>query len=261
MSSKELTLTIVIPVFNEQDYLAGCLDSIAAQSEAPDEVIVVDNNSADRSVEMARSYKFVKVINEPKQHQSFAQATGFNAASGDILGRIDADSLLPPEWVAKVKRAFSNEAVVAVTGGPDPYDAPLKWLAIGIFNWYTFMVRLIIGHRILWGANCAIRKSGWQKVKSNVLLRPDIWEDYDLAFCLSHYGKIKYVRGLRVGVSVRSMHTSFKAHVSYQFRSVRTFYLRASIPQLALFILLWTTTFLVYPFAAFDDWLLSRRAA
>lgn len=257
--SKSLTLTIVIPVYNEEGYLKACLDSIAIQTVKPDEVIVVDNNSTDKTVKIAEKYKFVKLLHEKRQHQVFAQATGFNHAIGDILGRIDADSVLPPDWVYKVKKALEDNRIVAVTGGADPYDVPAKWAGIAIFNWYIFMVRLIIGHRILWGANCAIRKSGWQEVKNKVLMRPDIWEDYDLAFCLSGYGKIKYIRGMRAGVSFRAMHTTFARHVSYQFRSVRTFYYRANFLRLALFTLLWTTTFLVYPFAAFDDWLFSLK--
>ena len=257
--SKLLTLTLVIPVYNEERYLKACLDSIVNQSVLPDEVIVVDNNSTDRSVEIAKSYKFVKILHETRQHQVFAQAAGFNAAKGDIIGRIDGDSVLPQDWIVKVQEAFSDGQIIAVTGGADPYDVPLKWVAIAIFNWYTFMVRLILGHRIIWGANCAIRRLGWQKVKNGVLMRPDIWEDYDLAICLSKHGKIRYVRNLRVGVSLRSMHTSFAKHINYQFRSVRTLRIRSNLLQLLLFILLWSTTFLVYPLAAFDDWLLKLK--
>src|SRR6266404_9608138 len=106
MLSKTLTLTIVIPAYNEQGYIKACLDSIKNQSEAPNEVIVVDNNSTDKTVEIARKYSFVKVIHEKRQHQVFAQAAGFNLAKGDIIGRIDADSVLPADWVRKIKAAF-----------------------------------------------------------------------------------------------------------------------------------------------------------
>ena len=59
MSAKnKLTLSIVIPVFNEQRYIKACLDSIAAQTVKPDEVIVVDNNSTDKTVQIAKKYKF-----------------------------------------------------------------------------------------------------------------------------------------------------------------------------------------------------------
>ncbi len=260
MSNKSLTLSIVIPAYNEERYIGACLDSIAAQTITPDEVIVVDNNSIDKTVSIAQKYRFVKILYEPRQHQVFAQATGFNAAKGDVLGRIDADSILPPDWTEKITKAFeSDAALVAVTGGADPYDVPAKWLGSVIFHGYIYVAGVVAGHRLLWGSNCAIRADGWRKIKHKVMMRPDIWEDYDMAFCLKHHGKIGYIPGNLVGVSFRAMHTTFSRHFSYQLRSVRTFYYRANILRTALFCLQWTTAVIVYPLAVFDDWLLKRR--
>ncbi|MEX2007061.1 MAG: glycosyltransferase family A protein [Candidatus Saccharimonadales bacterium] len=259
MKEKPLTLSIVIPAYNEENYIGACLRSIAAQTDEPNEVIVVDNNCSDNTVKIAKSFVFVRVIKEKWQHQSFAQATGFNASSSQILGRIDADSILPPDWVSKVKQAFLDKNVIAITGGASPYDMPAKLVGTAIFHGYIYLAGLIGGQRMLWGSNCALRRSSWRAINNKVLLRPDIWEDYDLSFCLKNFGRIRYVPRLVVGVSFRAMHTSFRRHVSYQFRSVRTFYFRANPFRLSLFILLWSSTFLVYPFAAVDDWLLSLR--
>lgn len=262
MSNNLLTLSIIIPVYNEEGYIGACLDSIAAQTHRPHEVIVVDNNSTDRTVEIAQEYSFVKVIHETRQHQVFAQATGFNAAKSDILGRIDADSILPPYWVEKIIKAFVNDPkLMAVTGGADPYDVSLKRVASAILHGYIYLAGLVAGHRLLWGSNCAIRASGWQKIKNQVMMRPDIWEDYDMAFCLGRYSKIGYIHKNLVGVSFRAMHTTFRAHVSYQLRSVRTFYHRTNILRTALFCLQWTTILIIYPVAALGDWLLKRREA
>lgn len=260
MPKKTLTLSIIIPVYNEENYIGGCLDSIAGQTLKSLEVLVVDNNSTDRTVEIARKYPFVKILKEKRQHQVFAQATGFNAASGEIFGRIDADSILPPDWVTKVTKAFAGDPkLVAVTGGADPYDVPAKMIGSAIFHGYIYLAGIVGGQRMLWGSNCAVRASGWQKITNKVMMRPDIWEDYDMAFCLRPYGKIGYIKDNLVGVSFRSMHTTFARHVSYQFRSVRTFYYRANPLRLALFVLLWFWTFPVYPLAALDDWLLKQR--
>ena len=259
MSNKSLALSIIIPAYDEEDYIGACLDSIAAQTAKPLEVIIVDNNSTDKTVQIAKEHQFVKILHEKRQHQVFAQAAGFNAARGDILGRIDAASILPKDWVEKVTAAFvADQKLVAVTGGADPYDVPLKWLGSAIFHGYIYLAGLIGGQRMLWGSNCAVTKAGWRKIKNTVLMRPDIWEDYDMAFCLKRHGKISYVPDNLVGVSFRAMHTTFGHHVSYQFRSVRTFYYRANPLRLALFVLLWLWTFPVYPLAVLDDWLLRR---
>ncbi len=99
MPTKELSVSIVIPVYNEEAHLKNCLDAIARQTVAPDEVIVVDNNSTDRSVEIAEKYSFVKVIKEAKQGRAHARNSGFNVATCDVIGRIDAHSLFASDWV------------------------------------------------------------------------------------------------------------------------------------------------------------------
>src|SRR3989344_7547505 len=163
MSNKSLALSIIIPAYNEEDYIGACLDSIAVQTIKPLEVIVVDNNSTDKTVQIAKKYPFVKILHEKRQHQVFAQATGFNAAKGDILGRIDADSIMPNDWVKKVAAAFvADQKVVAVTGGADPYDVPLRWAGSAIFHGYIFSAGLIGGQRMLFGSNCAVRDSAWR---------------------------------------------------------------------------------------------------
>src|SRR5689334_5727072 len=111
-----LTLSIVIPVYNEEDHLKACLDSIAAQTIKPDEVIVVDNNSIDRSVQIAKKYKFVKIVREPKQGYIFARHRRLNAASGEVMGRVNAESVLLPDWVARVKQTFNSPDVQGIAG-------------------------------------------------------------------------------------------------------------------------------------------------
>lgn len=257
INNKKLTLSIVIPVFNEEDYLSSCLNSIAVQSEMPDEVIVVDNNSTDGSMEIAKRYPFVKIIHEPKQHQSFAQKTGFDAAIGDIIGRIDADSVLPNDWSYKIKQVFTAQPkTVAITGNAWPYDVQLKQLAVIVFGFYNKMASLIAGSRMLWGSNCALRKTAWQQIRSQALLRNDIWEDYDISILLSSHGNIRYQPKIGVAASFRAVHKSFFTQLSYQFRSVRTFYLHKGILRATGLFLLWYTMILLYPIVLLDEYVL-----
>ena len=109
-----MKISIVIPVYNEAEHLADCLNSIARQTTAPHEVIVVDNNSSDSSLAVALSFDFVSVITEPRQGVVHARNTGFNAAKGDLIGRIDADTVLPADWVAKALQIM-QEADVHMT--------------------------------------------------------------------------------------------------------------------------------------------------
>ncbi|HEX7964030.1 MAG TPA: glycosyltransferase family A protein, partial [Candidatus Saccharimonadales bacterium] len=96
---KRQSVSIVIPAYNEERHLAACLEAIRAQSEPPLEVVVVDNNSTDRTAEIARRYPFVRVVHEERQGIVFARGAGFDAARGDIIARIDADIVLPAGWI------------------------------------------------------------------------------------------------------------------------------------------------------------------
>lgn len=260
MNNKTLTLSIVIPVYNEENYIGQCLKSIADQTIKPDEVIVVDNNSTDGTVQIAKEYAFVRVLHETHQHQSFAQKKGFDFASGDIFCRIDGDNILPSEWVETIKQEFTlHPEAIAVTGGPDPYDVVLVRGSLGIFYTYQFFARLVAGHRMLWGSNFAFRSTAWPAIKSHVALRPDVWEDYDLSFLLAPFGKIRFIN-LKVRNSfARFGHKTFIEQFKYQTRAIKTFSLHTGPMKTLLFSLIWFTAILVFPIPFADRYLVRLR--
>jgi glycosyltransferase involved in cell wall biosynthesis len=227
MTSNKLTLTIVIPVYNEENHLKACLQSIAAQTVKPDEVIVVDNNSTDRTVAIAKKYKFVKVLYEKRQGIAYARNKGFNAAKGSIIGRIDADTRLLPDWVAYAKGYLSSHPNELLTGGCYMYD--LK--APRLFGWVQGQIafranRIIMGHYIAWGTNMALPKKLWQAVKKELHNDPDIHEDMDLAIHLHRRGyQITYHADWKVGADMRlySRHTRDQ-HMKYLKMWPRTLY-------------------------------------
>jgi glycosyltransferase involved in cell wall biosynthesis len=107
MGSK-LTVSLVIPAFNESRRIRACLESVASQTVMPDEVIVVDNGSTDDTATIAASFPFVSVIREHRQGVTYARTAGFDAAVSDIIGRTDTDSRLAPDWVERVLQDFAD---------------------------------------------------------------------------------------------------------------------------------------------------------
>jgi len=190
MNHQRLRVSIVIPAYNEERHLEACLTSIAAQSKAPFEVIVVDNNSTDRTVEIARSFSFVRVVHERKQGIVHARNAGFDAAKGDIIGRIDGDTQLPQNWVARITTFYSEgHADEAWCGAGYLYNvrmarfiSKLHSFFIGKFNLY------LTGHYCLWGSNMALTARQWRAVRSEVCYRKDIHEDVDLSLHLNEAG-------------------------------------------------------------------------
>ena len=116
LMKKALTLSLIIPAYNEEHHLKDCLDAIAAQTVMPSEVLVIDNNSTDKTVKIAEKYPFVKIIQEPNQGVIYARNTGFNAAKSDIIGRVDAENVVSKNWVEHVLNIFQDETVAGVTG-------------------------------------------------------------------------------------------------------------------------------------------------
>jgi glycosyltransferase involved in cell wall biosynthesis len=223
------SISIVIPAYNEERYLAACLDAIVAQTEAPDQVIVVDNNSTDRTVAIARSYDFVTLVRAKKQGVVYGRDAGFDANTCDIIGRIDADSRLPADWVMQVKRFYDDpvHAACALTGGVICYNLRFPRLVSLIQDQIVFRLnRFLLGHYILFGSNMALPAEAWKAVRQEVCSRPDIHEDLDLSIHLRQAGfHIAYRAWLRAGVKmrrVRSDHQTLWDNLQWWPRTLRT---------------------------------------
>ncbi|MFI5275622.1 MAG: glycosyltransferase family 2 protein [Candidatus Saccharimonadales bacterium] len=206
------SLSIVIPAYNEERHLPACLDAIAAQTVMPDEVIVVDNNSSDRTSQVAKRYPFVRLVHEKQQGRVYARNAGFNAARSDLIGRIDADTIMPIDWVEQLQQFYEDEdhfQHFAYTGGSDFYNIRLPKVGSWITAQMAFRLnRLLLGHYILYGANMAIPKHLWQAVRNDVCHRNDIHEDLDLSIHLHRLGfKVTYQVGLHVRVKMRRVRT------------------------------------------------------
>lgn len=210
------TLTIIIPAYNEEHHIKDCLDSVASQSIVPDEVILINNNSSDKTVEIARNYSFVKIINEKKQGIVYARNAGFNKSKSNIIGRIDADTVLPKDWVYKVKKFYRNpnNSSSALTGNGYFRNMvfPPRKLNGFVQNLITFRFnRLVLGHYVLWGSNMAMLRSDWLKVKQYTCSLTNIHEDLDLAIHLHRIGvKIVYKPQLFVSVIMKRAFDNYK---------------------------------------------------
>ena len=220
-----MKLSIVIPVYNEAEHLGACLEAIARQSIVPDEVIVVDNNSTDTTSMIAKSYPFVTLMNEPRQGVVHARSSGFDAARGAIIGRIDADTVLPPSWVSQVRAIFENQSISAVSGSPHYYDFALDGVADAIdLRLRARLANQLGGDNFLWGANMALRRSAWWQVRSQLCNRGEMHEDFDLAIHLQANGhKVAYDEQLVAGVSSRRIDSGFLSYLRYTLVSPRTY--------------------------------------
>jgi glycosyltransferase involved in cell wall biosynthesis len=209
MREKTLTLSVVIPTYNEETYIGKCLDAIAAQTEMPDEVIIVDNNSIDKTVEIAEKYDFVTVLKEKEQGVRFARNKGFNAAKSNLIGRIDADTRLSSDWCAQVRTFFSNNpSITAATGSNVYYDLPLakKDRNLVLDRMLRRLVYGIGGMPLLYGSNMALRVEAWNRIADEVCMDGLLYEDYDVSIHLFEHGfQIAYDKHMVARLSARRL--------------------------------------------------------
>lgn len=218
IEQKPLTVSVVVPCYNEEETIAKCLESLNNQTLKPFEIIVVDNNCTDKTVEIARTFG-TRVIKEKKQGLIAARNTGMAAAKGQIIARIDADSHPAANWVETINNLMQNEDLLAVTGSGYFYDLPFKKLAKFLRNLAAvYLNRFLLGHDMLWGSNMAIRAEAWHQIKADLCRQSDIMEDLDIAMHLADefgMGAIHYDSNIRVDISVRRATGGLLQHYLY----------------------------------------------
>jgi len=97
-----IMISIIVPIYNAERYIASCLDSLLSQSEKALQIILVDDGSTDGSVSIARNYAArdprVECYSQPHAGQSAARNEGMRHAKGEYIAFVDADDSLAPEW-------------------------------------------------------------------------------------------------------------------------------------------------------------------
>ena len=129
-----LNVSIIIPAWNEEERIADCLMNATRQTVAPHEVIVVNNRSTDRTCDIVE--QFQRRPSRSSGHPAAAERGSrtdpdpqlrSDAATGDVLGRIDADCMLKPDWVEVVSGIFTEDPdAMGATGPVVYYDMPAK---------------------------------------------------------------------------------------------------------------------------------------
>lgn len=229
-----LRVAVVIPCRDDAGFLDACLTALAAQTRAPDRIIVVDNGSSDDSAAVAARHG-VELVREDLVGIWPAAACGYDVAaeSADIIARLDADSRPHPDWLERIERDFIQDASLGVlTGSAEFYGSTPLVNYLGE-HWYIggghLWVQLWLGRPLVFGSNFAMRSSVWNRVRTRVdRTNPDIHDDLDLSIRLRDSDGIRFDRTLKMPVSARPV-TSPAALSKRVWRVVTTF--AASWPE------------------------------
>ena len=208
------------------------------------EIIVVDNNSTDNTVKIAKKYAD-RVIIEKKKGVLHARQTGMKNAKSDIILRTDADGFLPKNWV---KRGFTNmdqnPFYVAFSGFyiPDNDKVILKSISKFIMNFRKMLSSM--GGKTEWltGSCSAIRKSAFEKIGGyNFKGDPVIEDQQGIGHRLSKIGKIgfdekwwAYYSPRRFDNAINNKTDIFNDYVMYQMLNNLYYYVFKKHPKKVL---------------------------
>jgi glycosyltransferase involved in cell wall biosynthesis len=110
---KPLSVSIIVPAFNEENYINHCLESIVKlhPMSLDKEIIVVDNGSCDKTVEICKSYG-AKVLLKKEGTIASLRNYGAKTSRGDLLAFLDADCVAPENWLEKALTYLNGDGRV-----------------------------------------------------------------------------------------------------------------------------------------------------
>lgn len=230
-----VAVSLVIPAFNEHDRIVDCLTNATRQSVPAHEIIVVDNRSTDDTVALVEQFiaqhpqaKVRLLRQDAEQGLIPTRNMGLNAATGDVVGRVDADCMLKPDWVEVVAKVFADDPrAMAATGPVSYYDMPARQASLrGDDRVRRRTYRVDNGQVLLFGSNMALRTIAWQAIAHDVCRDEEdvMHEDIDVSLHLLARGmKTVYCPNMICGISARRMHSSPSSFHSYMNRFKNTF--------------------------------------
>lgn len=119
-------ISVIVPVYNVEQYLSACVESILAQTFQDFELILVDDGSPDSCGAMCDAYAQkdprVRVIHQENQGLSGARNTGIKAASGEYITFIDSDDLVKKDYLEKLLRAIKVESADISVCKPQEFE-------------------------------------------------------------------------------------------------------------------------------------------
>ncbi|HXC88947.1 MAG TPA: glycosyltransferase family 2 protein [Stellaceae bacterium] len=222
-----VTISFVVPAYNEEALIASCLHAILAETarvNCASEIIVVDNNSTDRTREIASALPAVAVVDEPQRGLVQARRAGCRAARGELVANIDADTMIPPGWLDTVLAMFARHPDLAALSGPFVhYDLSRKaQVTAAIFYRFAFVSYLLVrfvfrAGSMMQGGNFVVRKSAIEAAKAFDSNFSFYGEDTELARRLSKVGAVKFSFALPAFSSGRRLVAEGMFHVAFQY--------------------------------------------
>ncbi|MBS9461688.1 glycosyltransferase family 2 protein [Flagellimonas sp. 389] len=218
-----MRISIIIPAHNEEAYLKECLNSFVIQTHLPDEIIIVDDNSSDKTfsiaLDYAKKYDFIKVlqrksIDEHVPGKKVVDTFNFglrHASNYDLVGKFDADIILPSNYFEAMLNHFQSNWKLGMCSGLLYIKKGEEWVYENIADRNHIRGPIKLYHKA-----CFNKISG---------LRPGVgWDTVDVLLAKYHDFETKTDPGLKVkhlrptGHGYSSKNYKIKGRALYKMR-------------------------------------------
>lgn len=158
--SDNISISFIVPVLNGEKYILSCLDHISREMAPGDEIIVVDNGSTDKTIQIARAYPGVQLLQHPLVSISALRNRGAEQAKGDLFAFIDSDCLVCPGWRKAAVDVLTDERIAATGSQLDLPEQP-SWVEAA---WRSTRRASASSVRYIPSGNFVIRSSVFQAI-------------------------------------------------------------------------------------------------
>lgn len=210
-------ISVIIPCFNSEEYIARAIESVLKQTYTNYEIILVNNNSSDNTLNILESYAkkdpaIFQVFNEYKTGAPAARNKGLSAAKGDWIQFLDADDELLPDKLKDQVAIIDSSAADVIVGNCYLYKntkskTSIKTRDIETDVWKGLLQsKLGITSANLWRKRALLAIDGWNETRSSS-------QEYDLLFrILKNNDNVEFSKHALTIVHVRtnSIHKSAK---------------------------------------------------
>jgi len=190
-----IELSIVIPNWNGESFVTRCISSLDISAKLADisyEIIVVDDNSDDKSVEKIKTCFQNIILIENKENLGFGKSCNIaiEKSQGRLIALSNNDIVVKQDYISKMLRHFKDDKVFAVSAKTVDWftNEPNHLCMDGEFKRGEFVLRYsnpnkFCETKLFQGGSCILRKDIFQELgRFNDLFYPGYWEDYDISY-------------------------------------------------------------------------------
>ena len=262
MQNEKKFISIIVPVYNGENTLEQCLASIVKQAYSNYEVIVVDNNSTDKTSKIIKGFQNnqpasrldgqkVKYVFEKKQTRGAARNSGIKLAKGDIILMTDSDCIVPNVWIEKIIEPIISENETAVMGFEQDLIKNYWTKNIQKANW-DFLKDKIFNNYIshIDTKNFAIKSSLIKDIMFDDNLKA--LEDFDFYLRIKNKTKIRFVPSVNVAHRHSSSFVELaKSSFTRAYWAVKIYYKHKQSKEVkkeSMFVTISLKNFITFPF-------------